>query len=130
MPYRGTQPRYAADGDVLVFSSDIKLFVADGSYHLAGLSAYPAAIAPGASGLLTVDLRAPIGSNPYLKWWVNGEVAREAYLSETGADIVLANTYHLLLRPGVDVVEALGGLHKFMAWNGPILTDSGGYQIF
>lgn len=51
-------------------------------------------------------------------------------LKETGADIVLANTYHLLVRPGVDTVEALGGLHKLMAWQGPILTDSGGYQIF
>ena len=51
-------------------------------------------------------------------------------LKETGADIILANTYHLLLRPGVDCVEKLGGLHKFMAWNKPILTDSGGYQIF
>jgi queuine tRNA-ribosyltransferase len=51
-------------------------------------------------------------------------------LKETGVDIVLANTYHLLLRPGVDVVENLGGLHKFMAWDYPILTDSGGYQIF
>lgn len=51
-------------------------------------------------------------------------------LKETGADIVLANTYHLVLRPGVDVVEKLGGLHKFMAWNRPIITDSGGYQIF
>jgi queuine tRNA-ribosyltransferase len=51
-------------------------------------------------------------------------------LKETGSDIVLANTYHLLLRPGVDVVESLGGLHKFMVWDDPILTDSGGYQIF
>jgi len=51
-------------------------------------------------------------------------------LKETGAGIILANTYHLLLRPGVDVVEVLGGLHKFMAWNNPILTDSGGYQVF
>ena len=51
-------------------------------------------------------------------------------LKETGADIVLANTYHLLLRPGVEVVEKLGSLHKFMAWKNPILTDSGGYQIF
>jgi len=51
-------------------------------------------------------------------------------LKETGADIILANTYHLLLRPGVDVVEALGGLHKFMAWNKTILSDSGGYQVF
>jgi queuine tRNA-ribosyltransferase len=51
-------------------------------------------------------------------------------LKETGADIILANIYHLLLRPGVDVVERLGGLHKLMAWNAPILTDSGGYQVF
>lgn len=51
-------------------------------------------------------------------------------LKETGAEIVLANSYHLLVRPGVDAVEALGGLHKLMAWAGPILTDSGGYQIF
>jgi queuine tRNA-ribosyltransferase len=51
-------------------------------------------------------------------------------LKETGADIVLANTYHLLVRPGVETVEALGGLHKLMGWDGPILTDSGGYQIF
>jgi len=51
-------------------------------------------------------------------------------LRETGTDIILANTYHLMLRPGVDVIEKLGGLHKFMAWDQPILTDSGGYQIF
>ena len=51
-------------------------------------------------------------------------------LKETGADIILANTYHLLLRPGVETVEKLGGLHNFMAWNNAILTDSGGYQIF
>jgi queuine tRNA-ribosyltransferase len=51
-------------------------------------------------------------------------------LKETGSVLVLANTYHLLLRPGVETVEKLGGLHKLMAWNGPILTDSGGYQIF
>jgi len=51
-------------------------------------------------------------------------------LQETGSEVVLANTYHLLLRPGVETVEKLGGLHKFMAWDGPILTDSGGYQVF
>ncbi|MEJ2701452.1 MAG: tRNA guanosine(34) transglycosylase Tgt [Sedimentisphaerales bacterium] len=51
-------------------------------------------------------------------------------LEETGAGMILANTYHLLLRPGVEVVEKLGGLHKLMAWNRPILTDSGGYQVF
>ena len=51
-------------------------------------------------------------------------------LKRTGAEIVLANTYHLMLRPGVDCIEKLGGLHKFMGWDGPILTDSGGYQVF
>ncbi|MEJ5259537.1 MAG: tRNA guanosine(34) transglycosylase Tgt [Anaerohalosphaeraceae bacterium] len=51
-------------------------------------------------------------------------------LRQTGAEIMLANTYHLLLRPGADVVESLGGLHRFSGWDGPILTDSGGYQIF
>jgi len=51
-------------------------------------------------------------------------------LKKTGTNIILANTYHLLLRPGVDVIERLGGLHKLMAWDYPILTDSGGYQVF
>jgi len=49
---------------------------------------------------------------------------------ESGAEILLANTYHLSLRPGEELIEQLGGLHKFMGWNGPILTDSGGYQVF
>ncbi|MEZ6137440.1 MAG: tRNA guanosine(34) transglycosylase Tgt [Pirellulaceae bacterium] len=48
----------------------------------------------------------------------------------TGAQLILGNTYHLELRPGSDRVERLGGLHRFMGWNGPILTDSGGFQIF
>lgn len=51
-------------------------------------------------------------------------------LRETGAGMILANTYHLHLRPTPEVVRDLGGLHKFMGWNGPILTDSGGYQVF
>lgn len=51
-------------------------------------------------------------------------------LKETGAEVILANTYHLLLRPGVEAIERLGGLHGFMSWEGPILTDSGGYQVF
>jgi queuine tRNA-ribosyltransferase len=50
-------------------------------------------------------------------------------LRATGAQIVLANTYHLMLRPGAERVERLGGLHRFMAWPGPILTDSGGFQV-
>ena len=51
-------------------------------------------------------------------------------LREMGVDIVLANTYHLYLRPGSELIRNLGGLHRFMGWNGPILTDSGGYQVF
>ena len=51
-------------------------------------------------------------------------------LKETGAQVVLGNTYHLLLRPGAEVLAAAGGLHRFMGWDGPILTDSGGFQVF
>jgi queuine tRNA-ribosyltransferase len=50
-------------------------------------------------------------------------------VKETGADIILGNTYHLMLRPGAEQVAKLGGLHKFIGWDGPILTDSGGFQI-
>ena len=50
-------------------------------------------------------------------------------VAATGAEILLGNTYHLMLRPGADLVEKMGGLHKFMNWNKPILTDSGGFQV-
>ena len=53
-----------------------------------------------------------------------------ALSGDIGAQIILANTYHLYLRPGPDVLEAAGGLHRFMQWDGPLLTDSGGYQVF
>jgi len=55
---------------------------------------------------------------------------RNEALEELGAQIILGNTYHLYLRPGHDLIRKLGGLHKFMSWNGAILTDSGGYQVF
>jgi len=51
------------------------------------------------------------------------------HVAATGADIILGNTYHLMLRPGAERIAALGGLHKFMNWQGPILTDSGGFQV-
>lgn len=51
-------------------------------------------------------------------------------LREIGTEILLANAYHLYLRPGIELIAQLGGLHRFMGWDGPILTDSGGYQIF
>src|SRR5262249_17452471 len=51
-------------------------------------------------------------------------------LRQAGAQIVLGNTFHLWLRPGLDVIESHGGLHRFMGWDGPILTDSGGFQVW
>jgi queuine tRNA-ribosyltransferase len=53
-----------------------------------------------------------------------------AHLREIGAQIILGNTYHLNLRPGSELIRDLGGLHRFMGWDGPILTDSGGFQVF
>ncbi len=51
-------------------------------------------------------------------------------LEESGTEILLANAYHLYIRPGIDIIRQFGGLHRFMGWPGPILTDSGGYQVF
>jgi queuine tRNA-ribosyltransferase len=66
----------------------------------------------------------PVGTHGAVKAMTPEQVAA------TGAEIVLGNTYHLALRPGEGLVEKLGGLHGFMRWNGPILTDSGGFQVF
>jgi queuine tRNA-ribosyltransferase len=65
----------------------------------------------------------PVGTNATVK------ALHPADIREVGASIILANTYHLYLRPGHERIERLGGLHRFMAWDGPILTDSGGYQV-
>ena len=51
-------------------------------------------------------------------------------LKEARTDIILSNTYHLMLQPGADLIKKMGGLHKFMSWDGPMLTDSGGFQVF
>ena len=53
-----------------------------------------------------------------------------AQVKEAGTSIILSNTYHLMLQPGADLVARMGGLHKFMGWDGPMLTDSGGFQVF
>ncbi len=65
----------------------------------------------------------PVGTNATVK------ALDPADIREVGATIILSNTYHLYLRPGHERIAALGGLHKFMAWDGPILTDSGGFQV-
>ena len=57
-------------------------------------------------------------------------VTQQQLKNDVKASIILGNTYHLFLRPGLEVLEAAGGLHKFMAWDNPILSDSGGYQVF
>jgi queuine tRNA-ribosyltransferase len=66
----------------------------------------------------------PVGTHGVVRGLSPGDVAR------TGAQIMLANTYHLHLRPGEDVIRAMGGLHRFTTWPGPMLTDSGGFQVF
>ncbi len=66
----------------------------------------------------------PVGTQATVKGLVPDQI------KATGARMILANTYHLALRPGAEVVAALGGLHRFMGWDGPILTDSGGFQAF
>jgi queuine tRNA-ribosyltransferase len=66
----------------------------------------------------------PVGTNATVK------ATRLDQLAETGISLILSNTYHLLLRPGIEVIRAAGGLHQFMAWDGNILTDSGGFQVF
>src|SRR5204862_1772941 len=77
-----------------------------------------------AHGVLDTPAFMPIGTQGAVK----GVSPQE--LRELHAQIILGNTYHLFVRPGLDVIKHFGGLHKFMNWNGPILTDSGGYQIF
>jgi queuine tRNA-ribosyltransferase len=65
----------------------------------------------------------PVGTAATVK------AVRPEEVRTSGADIILGNTYHLMLRPGAERVAKLGGLHKFMGWDRPILTDSGGYQV-
>ena len=57
-------------------------------------------------------------------------MSQKALYEDIQAEIILGNTYHLYLRPGLEILEAAGGLHQFMGWNKPILTDSGGYQVY
>lgn len=74
-------------------------------------------------GIVNTPAFMPVGTCGTVKAMMPESVA------ETGAEILLGNTYHLMLRPGADLVEKMGGLHKFMNWPKPILTDSGGFQV-
>ena len=84
------------------------------------------------AGLLTTDhgvietpIFMPVGTQGTVK-----AVHQKELIDQIGAQIILGNTYHLYLRPGLEVIEAAGGLHKFIGWDRPMLTDSGGYQVF
>ncbi len=75
-------------------------------------------------GVVQTPAFMPVGTLASVKGIYPGQ------LKEVGTQKILANTYHLTLRPGPEIVESLGGLHRFMNWDGPILTDSGGFQVF
>ena len=75
-------------------------------------------------GVVQTPVFMPVGTQGAVKALVHRDVL------ELGAEIILANTYHLCLRPGDDLIGRRGGLHRFMGWSSPILTDSGGYQVF
>ena len=77
-----------------------------------------------AHGVIETPAFMPVGTQGSVKAMSPRE------LREVNAQIVLGNTYHLFVRPGLEVIKHFGGLHRFMSWDGPILTDSGGYQIF
>ena len=78
-----------------------------------------------AHGSVQTPVFMPVGTKGTVKAMTPEELA-----GDIGAEIVLGNTYHLYVRPGLEVIEAHGGLHEMMHWDGPILTDSGGYQVF
>lgn len=75
-------------------------------------------------GVIETPVFMPVGTQATVKSLTPDE------LKEAGASIILSNTYHLYMRPGHELIEKAGGLHKFMAWDKPILTDSGGFQVF
>src|SRR5580658_5410544 len=75
-------------------------------------------------GAFETPIFMPVGTQATVKG-LTPQLVRDA-----GAQIILGNTYHLTLRPGDELIAELGGLHRFMAWDGPILTDSGGFQVY
>ncbi|MFM8231251.1 MAG: tRNA guanosine(34) transglycosylase Tgt [Chthoniobacterales bacterium] len=75
-------------------------------------------------GVIETPIFMPVGTQGTVK------AVSPRELRELEAQIILGNTYHLFVRPGLDVIRKMGGLHKFMGWDGPILTDSGGFQVF
>ena len=95
---------------------DFKLLKQDGDARLGSLTT--------PHGTIDTPIFMPVGTQATVKAMTPDE------LVTIGAQIILANTYHLYIRPGHELVARMGGLHQFMAWKGPILTDSGGFQVF
>ncbi len=96
-------------------SFSFKLLARDGTARLGEIST--------PRGIIRTPAFMPVGTAATVKAVFPDDVKR------TGAEIILGNTYHLMLRPGAERIARLGGLHRFMRWDGPILTDSGGYQV-
>ncbi|MBX3028091.1 tRNA guanosine(34) transglycosylase Tgt [bacterium] len=92
-------------------------------HHRDAQSAARAGVLQTAHGAIETPTFMPVATQGTVK----GITARQ--LRDAGARLILSNTYHLSLRPGVDTIEAMGGLHRFMGWDGAILTDSGGFQV-
>jgi queuine tRNA-ribosyltransferase len=98
-----------------------------GTFNVVARDAHSAARAgelTTAHGVVHTPAFMPVGTAASVKGLAPWELAR------LGPEMILANTYHLLVRPGVEVIERVGGLHAFMGWPGPILTDSGGFQVY
>ena len=76
-------------------------------------------------GIIETPIFMPVGTVGSVK-----AISQQALKQDVGAEIILGNTYHLYLRPGLDILQAAGGLHSFIHWDRPILTDSGGYQVY
>jgi len=93
--------------------------------HTASQSEARAGILETDHGVIETPIFMPVGTAGSVKG-----IHKKDLKEDIGAQIILGNTYHLYLRPGMDIIERAGGLHKFNGWDGPILTDSGGYQVF
>jgi queuine tRNA-ribosyltransferase len=95
---------------------DFKIFATDGNARLGQITTQ--------RGVINTPAFMPVGTNGAVKAMNPDE------MKKLGAEVLLSNTYHLYLRPGHDIIKDVGGLHRFMKWDGPILTDSGGFQVF
>jgi queuine tRNA-ribosyltransferase len=112
---RSTRPRLGGKGAAVATRFDFSITAGDGAARTGVINM--------ARGEIRTPAFMPVGTAATVK------AMKPADVRASGADIILGNTYHLMLRPGADRIARLGGLHRFMGWERPILTDSGGYQV-